>query len=255
MNNLIACMSMAAINLVATIGNFPTYGSGSEATASLNTILTSAGTAVGAIVAVVGIIKLMLSLADQNAVSKQQSSLLIGVGIFFLSVSTIVNELNIAGAASGANGQNQIGATIINIIGKMLSWSGALLVVVAIIMLILSIAQEQAESKAEAARLLGVGIGLLSVTAITSLLSAKVSGGALAATDVVDIGINFLMRASTYIGGGLVIMAVWHLVNSIREEDAKEKSVAIRFAMAGIALISIRPVLYGFGIIPSNVTM
>ena len=204
---------------------------------SLNKILTSAGSAVGTIICVVGLVKLVLSLADQNAVSKQQSSMLIGVCIFFVSMSQIVAQLNITGTKSA----NQMGATIINILGSMLTWGGSMLLVVAVIMLVLSIASEQADQKADASKLIGVGIGLLSISSAAKGFAGAI--GSNSPTILRNLAVRFIINTTTYIGAGLMIMGIWHVVNAIREEDARERGTAVRFIMAAIGLIAIRPVL------------
>lgn len=240
-------MNVMTSLFIRAVAISPTSYSFQSATNSLNNILTGAGKAVGAIIAVVGLVKLMLSLADQNAVSKQQSSMLIGVGIFFLSISVIVSELNIVGNAASTAGATNIAKTIISILGKMLTWSGALLCSVATVMLTLSIAQEQAEQKAEASKLLGTGIGLLSISSAASAIAGWI-GSPTAANGVTNIIIAFIGKVATYIGGGLIIMAAFHLVQSIREEDSREKATAIRFFMAGIGLVSIKAVLSLMGL-------
>ena len=238
--NIMIALSTIYIMLVSVSSG------GVDKITSLNDILTGAGKAVGAIICVVGVVKLVMSLADQNAVGKQQASLLIGVGSVFASISLIVKELDIAGAAGSTNGANAIGASVINILGAMVSWAGAVLAVVGVFMLIMSLVQEQPEQKAEATKFLGVSIGLISISNMTRMFAINMT--AVTAERARLIVVTYITKISTWVGGFMVLMAVWHFVMSIREEDSREKTIAIRFAMAGIALIAMKAVLSSMGL-------
>ena len=226
------------------VGEYSTP-SGVSGVTTLNNIMTGLGTAIGVIVCIVGLIKLIMALADQNAASKETSSLMIGVGIFFVSLSQIIKILDIENSAKTANGGLAIAEKIIKMLGNMVTWAGAVLGVVSIVMLVMSIASEQADQKAEATKLMGVAIGMLSITSITSSIS--LTGTAYDGASIIKLVIGFVANIATYIGGGMAILAVWHFVHGIREEDPKEKYVAIRFAMAAIGLLSITGVLASFG--------
>lgn len=249
--NSIITMLFAEASYFASLISIRSY-SATEATSGINNILTNCGMAVGAIIATVGLIKLMLSLADENSVGKQQASLLVGVGVLFLSLSAVVSELDISSAAGASGGQNILAGRIILILGKMLSWSGAVLCAVAVLMLIMSIANEQAEQKAGATKLLGCGIGLLSLNAAARVLAAYIQSSSATANIVVELIVSFLARVSTYIGGALLLMAIWHFILSIREESSKDREVAIRFGMVSIALLSATPILKATGLLTGS---
>lgn len=220
-----------------------------EATKSLNNTMTSAATVVGAIVILVAIVKLIMALAEQNAATKQQASLMFAVGIFFLSMSTIIKMLGIDGTTVPET--KTVAENIINIIAKVLTYSGGILILMAIIMLIMSIASEQAEQKQEATKLLGVGIGLLSTSALaTTIIRVFVKGNtksSVAGTTAVHIVASFIATIATYMGGGFALMGIWYIVNGIRSEDPKDRDTGIRFLITGIALLSAKAVFTLFG--------
>lgn len=226
--------------IVGKIGNI-THTSGAQATKKLNDILIGMGTAVGAIVIVVALVKLFMALADQNAVSKQQSSMLFGVGIFMVSMTQVLKALNLETTIK--NGPKYVAAQVIKVVGNMLSYAGAVLAVVAIIMLIMSIANEQAEQRAEGVKILGTAIGLLSINTLAQSISMIVAGKGLTSETAVSAVAGFIANVTTYIGGGFAIMAIWNVVNSIRQEDARERDTAIRFFLVAIGLLSIRGAL------------
>ena len=140
---------------------------------------------------------------------------------------------------------------IINIIAKVLTYSGGILILMAIIMLIMSIASEQAEQKQEATKLLGVGIGLLSTSALaTTIIRVFVKGNtksSVAGTAAVHIVASFIATIATYMGGGFALMGIWHIVNGLRTEDPKDRDTGIRFLITGIALLSAKAVFTLFG--------
>ena len=94
-------------------GNIKSVAAG-EATTSLNNTMISAATVVGAIVILVAIVKLIMALAEQNAATKQQASLMFAVGIVFLSMSTIIKMLGIDGTTVPET--KTVAENIINII-------------------------------------------------------------------------------------------------------------------------------------------
>lgn len=226
--------------VVGKIGNI-THTSGAESTKKLNDILAGMGTAVGAIVIVVALVKLFMALADQNAVSKQQSSMLFGVGIFMISMTQILTTLKLESTIK--NGPKYVAAQVIKIIGNMLSYAGAVLAVIAIILLIMSIANEQAEQRAEGVKILGTAIGLLSINTLAQSIATIVAGKGLTSEVAVGVVAGFIANVTTYIGGGFALMAIWNLANSFRQEDAKERDTAFRFFLVAIGLLSIRGVL------------
>ena len=121
----------------------------------------------------------------------------------------------------------------------------------AIIMLIMSIASEQAEQKQEATKLLGVGIGLLSTSALaTTIIRVFVKGNtksSVAGTAAVHIVASFIATIATYMGGGFALMGIWYIVNGLRTEDPKDRDTGIRFLITGIALLSAKAVFTLFG--------
>ena len=143
-----------------------------------------------------------------------------------------------------------VAENIINIIAKVLTYSGGILILMAIIMLIMSIASEQAEQKQEATKLLGVGIGLLSTSALaTTIIRVFVKGNtkSSAGTAAVHIVASFIATIATYMGGGFALMGIWYIVNGIRSEDPKDRDTGIRFLITGIALLSAKAVFTLFG--------
>lgn len=230
----------------ATIGNFKSVEAGT-AVKSLNDALTNAGLAVGAVLVVVAAIKMIIALAGEDSRSRTESTILMSVGILFISITQVIKALGVDNI-NGSTSVNTVAGNVITVIASMLTWAGGLLAVFAIFTLAVSIAQENSDGFVNGTKLIGVSAGLLSVGAVANgikglLLQKSTNGNA-----YVNVIVNFLANAATYVGGGLAVVGVFKLILSIREENSKERDTAIKFLMAGIALISIRAILRGMGL-------
>lgn len=209
----------------------------------LNNILIKCGAAVGAIIIAIAAIKLILALADENAAGKQQASMIFGVGIVFVSISAVLDVLNITSETTG----NTVAGNILTVIGVMLSYSGAILLMMGVISLIMSIASEQPEQKTNGIKLITTAIGFLSVRGLTGVLKTYIGqSNSKNATSWVGVIVGFIANVATYAGGGLIIIGVYHLIMSLREETSKDREVAVRFFMAGIGLVALRFILTSY---------
>lgn len=206
---------------------------------NLNDILIKCGTAVGAIIIVIALIKLILATADENAAGKQNASMLVGVGIVFVSITAVLDVLDITTSSTA----NSVAKNVLTVIGTFLSYAGAVLLLMAIVSLIMSIASEQPEQKMNGVKLLGSSIGLLSIRGFCTAIALYIGQSSPSATAIVGTVVGFIANIVTYIGGGLIIMGVWYTINSVKDENSKDRDVAIRYFMAGIAAISIRVIL------------
>ncbi len=238
--------------VLVEIGKFSSNSNGTKPITTLNNILTNLGVAVGIIICVVALVKLVLSLADQNSVSKQQASLLLGVGLFFVALSSVVKALDLDHLGSKTAGA--MAASILEIIGNLLTWAGGAVTMLAVIMLIMSIVNESAEQKADATRFIGVGIGLISINIPIAAIGAKVADKSVSLTFILNTIVYFVASLGSYIGGGFIILGIYHLILSIKNEDGKEKDSAIRLFIAGIALLGLRIVFQSMGLISNPVS-
>ena len=210
---------------------------------SLNQILIKCGAAVGAIIIAIAAIKMIWALADENAANKQQASMIFGVGIVFVSISAVLDVLDITSTTTG----NTVAGNILTVIGTMLSYSGAILLMLGIISLIMSIVSEQPEQKANGIKLITTSIGFLSVRGLCGVLKTYIGqSNSKSATSWVSVIVGFITNVATYAGGGLIIIGVYYLIMSIREEQSKDREVALRFFMAGISLVSLRFILENY---------
>ena len=216
-----------------------------QAVNGINEIMTNIGIAVGVVIILWGLVKLLMSFATENPADKQQSSLMFGVGVVFISISQILKTLALEEILKNhsANATYFVAQKIIGIICVFLSYAGAILAVMAIINLIMAFVQEQPESRASGAKQAGVAIGLLSISGLGNAIKSKLGARNHNITDYMSDIIGFIANTVTYIGVFFAIMGIWYVANSFRNEDGVDRQKGINFLIAAIALISIRAII------------
>lgn len=222
---------------------------------TLNNTLSTAISAVGIIIIVYSIVKIILSFLDENPKGKADATISLGVGIFLAAVSGVIKALGIENLSS--SGLSGIVNHALSVLASMLSYSGAILVFIAIFYLILSIAQEDAEKQSKGSIMLMVAIGLISIgtfttglTGTVNLLSLSQAAGNTPSIDtkklIQDI-ISYVKNVVTWGGGGILIIGIFRLVLSIKEDDSRGRESAAKFLLVAIALISFAQILRLFG--------
>lgn len=219
-----------------------TVSSAGSTIGSLNDILKGVGTAVGAIVIVVALIKLIMGLAQERPEQMSQSSLLFGVGIVFVSMANVLTALKVEDIDEGTKAST-MAINVLNVISAMLTYSGVIILAVAVIYLIFSLATESPEQKITGTKLLGVSIGLLSAKAIANAFRVSLASATSSANTYMADILGFITNIATYIGAGFVVMGIWNFIDSFKSEDTSERAKATRFFVAGIALLALRVIL------------
>lgn len=235
-------MNIYSLFALLDVGEISVSDAGSTI-GSLNDILKNVGTAVGAVVIVIAIVKLIIALAQESPESKTQSSLMFGVGIVFVSMSRVLTSLGVEDIDSSTKATT-MAANVLNVIASMLTYVGVIVLSVAIIYLIMSIATEHPEQKITGSKLLGVSVGLFSAKGLTNAIKTRMfeKGGSTAANYVNDI-LGFIADVVSYIGAAFVIMGIWNFINGFKTEDDVERAKATKFFVAGIALLSFKIIL------------
>lgn len=231
--------------LLLTIGgsNIKTY-TGAQAATKLNDILIGVGMGVGGILVAVAVMKLIMAMGEESATSKANASVMLGSGIFFLSLSTVLKVIGLSSDMAINSGTPRlIAGNTVTVLGQMMTYAGGAMVILGIFQNVLAIAQEQSEAVQKASTVLGIGIGMLSSGWVTGKLAIKIKAGTLKEDYAVNTVIDFIAGLATYIGGGMVMMAVLKLVNSLRQEDTPERNKAILLLGTGIALLSFRVIV------------
>ena len=221
-------------------------GTGASAANDINNVLLTFGSAVGAVLVVVAIIKLIMAISSEQAVGKQQGAMMLASGIFFLSISAVVKTLGM-GSGTTVNSASQMAKNVIDVICTMCTYAGGGFAIIGFLDLILATANEAPEQKLNGAKFLGGAAGLFSANALGTTIKGHIGGTVDTNSIVLDTGL-FLGKMASYIGAVFVAIGVWYLINGIRTEESKDRDAGVRSLIAGIALIAARAILYGIGL-------
>lgn len=228
---------------------------GQEATEKITDILTNVSSGIGAILVAVAVMKILLSMADENAKSRADAAMMLASGIFFLCLSGVLTMLGLdTGELASID---TVVENILSVIANFFVYAGIVMLVLTIITLIMSIIQEQPEQQARGVTMLGISIAMLSAKILVdSILEIAFEGGvlkeAVSSQDVINTMMDFLIGVASYIGGGFVIFGILRIVMGIRTEDSRERDSGIKFLGVGVALIAFRIVLGFFGLVDAG---
>lgn len=223
-------------------GSNITVGGAGSSVASLNNVLKGVGVSVGAILIVIAVIKLIFSIAEENSSEKVKASMMLGVGVFFVSITAVLSALGVESITS-TTGVNSVAAKILTVIGTMINYGGATLILMGIIANIVSIQTENADEQVKAVKLIASGVGGISAGGLCTYIKGLVTAGNTNAYSYVDGGIAWICSIMTYAGAGVLIVAVFRLVNAIRNEESKERNQSARLFLVAIALLSLSGIL------------
>lgn len=223
---------------------------GGQSVNNLNNILTKAITIVGLIVIVFAVIKMVLALADENAKSRSDSAIMLGVGIFFSAAAQVMKSIGIS-SISNATSVITVGRNILAVIGNFLTYSGGALAAIAVFSLIMAVMHENPDQQAKASNLLMVSVGLISARALTNAIAAYMNSHTSSPdpSAVFKIAVNFIAQVVTYGGGAIAALAVFKFVMSVRTEDSRERDGAIKMFLVAIGFLSFSAIIYNlFGL-------
>lgn len=210
--------------------------SSSEATSGINDFLTTCGTAVGAIIIALAALKILIALADENVASRQQASLLLGVGLIFVSISTIVPMI-VGDGISSESDYTQVAQNILKVIGLIGTFASVIMLAFGVFSYIMAIINEQAEQQAKATSSILVGFGFMSLKTVCSTISEYLGNGNTVISSYIGIIISCIAKIGLWGGRILLPMAVFKLVISVKEEDSKARMDALKLFIVAIGLM------------------
>ena len=229
------------MEIILSIGgsNIKQSGDITSSVNGINQVIYSIGTYAGALLIALAVIKIILSMQDSNPNAKAQASMMFGMGIIAISFSTIMSSLNISQNTSAYS----LTSNAVDIIGKAMTFVGVILVVLSIYQFIMSFLNEQSEEKVAASRLLGTGIAFMAgsgiLTRITNIiLNNQGANKNTVANSVFRALLDIIGNTTTYIGVGLFIYGIFHLITAFRNEEIESKYKAGITIGVSIALMS-----------------
>lgn len=211
---------------------------------TLNNTLKGFAGAIGAVLIAVAVLKYIMSIASENSQEKMNASLMFGGGIFFTSMSAVLTTLGMSDLAEAS--ASGVATKICSVLGSLTTYAGAGLLALAVFMFIMAIAQENPDQQNKASTLLGISVAFLSFSSVAKKFASKAIGGL--RPDLVNFLISTIASVATYIGGGVLLFAIFKLVISIRDEQSQDRHKAgIMFGVA-VSLLSFRVILRLFGL-------
>lgn len=211
-----------------------------DAVSSLNDTFTNIIMYAGFIVIAIGIISIIMAMAESNSQSKAKGSLMIGGGIVFVSFSAVLDQLSLGETATAES----VTKSSLSIIGSGMTFVGAILAAYSIVQFIMSFINLSSEEKSNASKGLAVAIAFLSGSAIMSGITEIMEDGSASKSSALTKYIinDIIGSATTYIGAGILIYAIFSLITAFKDEDISSKYQAGVLIGVGIALCSIKAI-------------
>lgn len=241
---------LSAFNLPMLLAGItqPTAGTGMNAaknqvTALNNTVQGFAG-AVGAVLIAVAIMKYIMSIADESPQSKMNATLMLGGGIFFISMSGVLSVLSLNGNTIPS--ADTVAKHIVDILASLITYAGGGLLALGVFMYVMAISQENPDQQHKASTILGISTCMLAFASFKNSIKNFVTSGD--GNSTVSLAIDCITGVATVVGGGILVLAVFKFVMGIREENSQDTHKAVLQFGVAIALLGFSGVLRLFGL-------
>ena len=207
--------ALSSPSLVAdTLGGYEvnkTQSGAVSAVKSLNTTLTDACVAVGAILIAIAVVKIIVAMASEDSKGKMDSGMLFGAGIVFISISGVIKVLGIQNMTSSTSGR-QMAANIILVGVRALTYVGVVVFLFAIISLVIAIAQENSDSYVTASKMIMTSVGMLAADSLLNVIRVLALTGNTDATNWVNAIVTQIATIATWGALGLCTCGIFKIV-------------------------------------------
>ena len=232
---------LSAFNLPMLLAGItqPTGGGGMAAAKSqvnvLNSTVQGFAGAVGAVLIAVAIMKYIMSIADESPQSKMNATLMLG---------GVLSVLNLNGNSMPT--ANDVAKHVVDILASLITYAGGGLLALGVFMYVMAIAQENPDQQHKASTILGISTCMLAFVSFKSSIKNFVTSGD--GNNAVSLAIGCITGVATVVGGGILVLAVFRFVMSIREENSQDAHKAVLQFGVAIALLGFSGVLRLFGL-------
>lgn len=246
-------LSMPKGILLTQLGKYEVNNSKAGALAAitnLNEMLTNACVAVGAVLITIAIVKIIMAMATEDAKGKTDAGMLFGAGIIFVSISGVLQILNIRGVGNVSEAMmgRTMAANIMSVVGKALTYVGVVIFLFAVLSLIIAIAQENSDAYVTSSKMIMVSVAMLFGEGLLNGLRTLVLNGNTDANNWVQVIVEDVIGVASWGALGLVTCGIFKIVMGFRSEDERDRNTGIRFLMAGIGLLGVRGIYAMMGI-------
>lgn len=212
--------------------------SGSTSTDGINTFLKNCGVAVGAIIIALAAIKMIVALVDENVVARQRASLLLSVGLVFVSINTILTSILGSSGIDSSTSYTTVAKNILTLIGTMTTWAGGMMLLFGAFTYVMAITHESADQQAKATNSIMVGLGFITIKTLCETFATNITNNTTAVKSYAREIIEWLTTIVSWAGYVLLPLAILKLVMSVRTEDLKERGDAIKLLGLALGLLS-----------------
>lgn len=186
---------------------------------------------IGAIIAIVGIMKMLMAYESDNGESRSQAILTMVTGFVLFGFETLYNSLNLAASTD-------TDATIDKILDLVFEWGkyvGVILLFYAVYKFSISQKNEDGEAKSKATISVAVSLALLCLKSIWT----AIGGDTESPSPEVMIGgiVGLVCSVIQYAGAATALFAVGQFGSSLNDTDGGKKSTATMSLITGILMV------------------
>ncbi len=225
-------------------------GGGGSAVANIenfNSMLLDLLLYAGAIIIAIGVMKLIISIQQQDSSSKLQASMLFALGITFTATNAIVNYLNIKDTIGQNNGTQIVVKRLTTVMAKGLQVTAIILLVFGFSQLIMSFVNQDSNQKAEASKLLGVSVAFWSSkTILNNIVEAAMAPSGKGS--VIKAVLSIVATIAQFTGAVILGFGLFHLVFALKDHDSSQYQSSIIATGAGAALLLFPLILRSIGL-------
>lgn len=188
---------------------------------------------IGAIIAIIGIMKLLMAYESDNGEARGQSVLMMVTGFVLFGFETLYNSLDLAASTD-------TDATIDNVLNLIFEWGkyvGVILLFYSVYKFSISQKNEDGEAKSKATISIAVSLALLCLKSIWT----AIGGDAESPSPEVMIGgiVGLICSVIQYTGAATALFAIGQFGYSLNDTDGGKKNTATISLITGILMVAV----------------
>lgn len=222
-------------------------GGGEGAIQDLNNTILKIATYAGAVIIAIGVTQMLMAFHEQNAASKTKAAVTLGLGILFLTASSVLTSLHLTDT-TGLTAE-KVAKNGLAVLSRGLTYTGVALAGIALFQLIMAIANEDAREKADGTKTLAVGIALYTAHNLIDLfLSNTLFKDNPSGAEIVGKIFGIIVFFARYVGIGFAAVGSFHFVLAMKDGDGSAKAKSALFIASGAAMLALKPLLNALNI-------
>lgn len=208
---------------------------GKTSATRMNEHLLTYTTLAGVVVAVLGVIKLIMSMSDHSPMGKVTATSMIALGIALVAGSQLID---VVGKIDDNASEKDRAMPVIKWFMDALFWPGVIIIVIGVFKNIMAIMHERPEEKVDAGKMVGAGIGLTAATYIGGkIVDAVFDDKTKAAENVAGVVLyDVVCPIMVIVGGILIMLGLFNFAQAFKDENSEGKVRAGVMLTVGVLL-------------------